>query len=218
MATAKSVPVKGTKFYVQSGVGSAVAPTAVTKADPGTITVVLSPAAVKGDVIVVSGLGYRDGAYVVASVSNNTYTLANADWSGFDVPANYNGATVAKLSFGDNFCDIKSFNRAGGTFDQNDVTNICSDGKEFENGLFDGGTLALTFNYYPDTTVQAKLSDYEDTGEKFWTRWEFPRVNTVLLHYGSIQTGANIDGTVGGTYESGVTIKVSGRPVRVKVS
>src|SRR5690606_22104798 len=110
---------------------------------------------------------------------------------------------------------IKSFSRAGGTVDQNEITNICSDGKEFEPGLYDGGTLALTFNYYPSATVQTKLSDYEDSGDKFWTRWELPRVSTTLLHYGSIQTGANIDGTVGGNYESGVTIKVSGRPVRV---
>lgn len=215
MAQAKVVPVKGTKFFVQSGLGTPVAPTLVTKANPGVVTVTLSPAAAKGDVIVISGLGYRDGAYVVASVAVDEYTLAGADWSGIDVPASYTGSTVAKVTFGDNFCDIKSFSRSGGTVDQNEITNICSEGKEFESGLYDGGTLGLTFNYYPDATVQAKLSDYEDSGDKFWTRWELPRVNTVLLHYGSIQTGANIDGSVGGNYESGVTIKISGRPTRV---
>lgn len=216
MAQAKVVPVKGTKFFVQSGEGSKVAPTAATKANPGVITVELSPAAAKGDVIVISGLGYRDGAYVVASVANtNEYTLSGANWDDFEAPSSYVGALAWKLSFGDNFCDIKSFSRSGGETEQNDISNMCSESREYEPGLSDGGTLALTFNYYPDTTVQTKLSDYEDSGEKFWTRWELPRVNTVLLHYGSIQTGANIEGSVGGNYESGVTIKISGRPVRI---
>lgn len=215
MAQAKVVPVKGTKFFVQTGVGSAVTPTLVTKASPGVITVTLSPAAVKGDVIVIAGMGYRDGAYVVASVASNAYTLAGADWSAIDVPGSYTGATVAKVTFGDNFCDIKSFSRAGGTTDQNEITNICSEGKEYEPGLYDGGSLSLTFNYYPDATVQEKLSAYEDSGDKFWTRWEMPRINTVLLHYGAIETGANIDGSVGGNYESGVSIKISGRPRRI---
>lgn len=213
---AKSEPVRGTKFFVQNGWDAAVNITAVTAATPG----VIKPASgtlAKGDVITITGLPDYNGTYVVASWASipGEATLVNADWDGLSTPDGYSGAQVAKAKWSSKFCDIKSFSRSGGTIDQEEISDVCSDGKEYAPGLYDGGTLALTFNYYPDDTVQSLLSDHEESGEKFWTRWVFPKSTAVLLHYGSIQTGANIDGDVRGSYQSGVTIKVSGRPIRV---
>lgn len=210
---AKSIPVRGTKFFVQNGYDTGVAITAVNQAAPGMVTTAATAA--KGDVIQITGLPGYDGEYVVSATGTGTLTLAGADWSGLNVPGSYTSAKAAVAKWNSKFCDIKSFSRTGGTIDQEDITDICSTGKEFAAGLFDGGTLALTFNYYPDDTVQTALSVLEESGAKFWTRWEFPKVTTKLLHFGSIQTGANVDGDVTGSYQSGVTIKISGRPVRV---
>lgn len=211
---AKHIPVRGTKFFVQDGYDAGVSITAVSQAKPGVVTT--AAVAAKGDVVQITGLPGYDGEYVVSAVGTGTLTLAGADWSGLNVPSSYTGALAAVAKWNSKFCDIKSFSRSGGTIDQEEITDVCSvDGKEFASGLFDGGTLTLTFNYYPDDTVQAALSALEESGAKFWTRWELPKVTTKLLHFGSIQTGANIDGDVAGSFQSGVTIKISGRPVRV---
>lgn len=215
MAQGKVTPFKGSKLFIQSGVSATTeAITAVTATNPGTMTIADTDL-VKGDVVTISGLEDFAGSYVVASVSTGTVTLSGADWTGYDVPASYVGATAAPHEFTSNFCEVTSINKTGGTIDQNEVSTICSTRKEYEAGLADSGTLALGFNFAPAVTVQEQLLEHEVSGEKFWVKLVLPRSQGTMMYYGSIQTGINMDGAVNGNYTSGVTMQLSGDYYRV---
>ncbi|AEC22285.1 hypothetical protein PT7_P049 (plasmid) [Pusillimonas sp. T7-7] len=215
MAKGKVTPFRGSKLFIQSGVSiTTEAVTAVTTTNPGTMTIT-GTTLVKGDVVSVAGLDDFDGSYVVANVAVDVVTLAGADWSGYEVPASYVGATAAVHEFTSNFCEVTSISKTGGTVDQNEVTTICSTRKEYEAGLADSGTLALGFNFAPAVSVQEQLLEHEISGEKFWVKLVLPRSQGTMLYYGSIQTGINMDGAVNGNYTSGVTMQLSGDYYRV---
>ncbi|HWL29956.1 MAG TPA: hypothetical protein VNQ97_13720 [Burkholderiaceae bacterium] len=215
MAQGKVTPFKGSKLYIQSGISTTTESiTAVTATNPGTATIT-STTLVKGDVVTIAGLGDFDGTYVVKDVATSTVTLAGADWSGYDVPASYVGATAAAHEFTSNFCEVTSISKTGGTVDQNEVTTICSTRKEYEAGLADSGTLQIGFNFAPAQAVQERLLEHELSTEKFWSKLVLPRNQGTMLYYGSVQTGMNMDGAVNGNYTSGVTIQLSGDYYRV---
>lgn len=217
MAKGAITPFRGSKLFIQTGVDSpGEAITAVTNTNPGTVTT--TTPAVKGDVITIDGLPGYNGAYVVASASGGTLTLAGADWSGNTVPADYVDATSAAHEFSANWCEVTSISKTGGTIDQNEVSTICSTRKEYEPGLADAGTLQVNFNFAPATDIQQQLMDYEISGEKFWVKLVLPRDQGTMMYYGSIQTGMNMDGAVNGNYTSGVTIQLSGDYYRVAVA
>ncbi|MGB3290935.1 MAG: hypothetical protein WBA83_16810 [Burkholderiaceae bacterium] len=215
MAQGKVTPFRGSKLFIQSGVSvTTEAITAVTATKPGTIAITDTDLT-KGDVVTIAGLDVFAGSYVVQDVAAGIVTLAGTDWTGYDVPSSYAGATAAAHEFTGNFCEATSVNKTGGTIDQNEVSTICSTRKEYEAGLPDSGTLAIAFNFAPAQSVQEKLLEHELSGEKFWVKLMLPRSQGTMLYYGSIQTGMNMDGAVNGNYTSGVTMQLSGDYYRI---
>lgn len=216
MAQGKVTPVKGSKLLVQTGVSETPETIdSVTATNPGTIDITATTL-VKGDIVTISGVGEGfDGEYAVSDVATGTVTLAGADWSDLVVPGSITGAEAAKHEFSANWCEVNSFNRAGGTIDQTDVSTFCSARREYDPGLADSGTIQFNFNYAPATTVQNKFKEYENSASKFWIKHILPRDQGTMLYYGSIQTGVGAEGSTGGVYTSSVTIQLSGDYYRI---
>lgn len=207
----KATPFLGTKLYVQTGVSEETAVTAVTL-QPATVTVEGGKFKTD-DMIVLSGLGDLDGRYPVAQADGNTITLCDeVDWSEKTQPEDLSEAKAQRVLWANNFCAVKSFSKDGATTEQVDVTTICSDGKEFEPGDTDYGTIKLTFFLrYGTSEVQRLLRRYENNKEKFAVKMVLTRDEGTIFYYGSIETGMNIEGSVGQMVDSGVSIKLSGR-------
>ena len=214
MSKGQVTPFKGSKFFIQTDVSAGTSITSVTATKPGTLET--AEVVAKGDILVITGLPGFDGEYVVSSVSLGTVTLANADWTGLEVPSDYTGALAAAAKFSANWCEVTGISKTGGTIDQTEVSTICSVRKEYEPGLADAGTLQVNFNFAPATDIQQQLLAYEVSAEKFWAKLVLPRSQGTMLYYGSIQTGMNMDGAVNGNYTSGVTIQLSGDYFHVK--
>lgn len=213
MSKAKTIKFNGSKVQIQKILAGAsvatVAVTAVTATNPATVKSTIQ--AKKGDIITLTGLEGFNGEYVVSAVDNGTITLANTDWSDKTVPTAYTQAKVALVQFYENFCELKNIQKSGATVEQIDVSTICStDGKDYEPGDREEGTLTMQFFLNPNSPIQAALEEYEYNGEKFWVRLQLNGGGAYIFN-GSIETGMNIDGQVAGRYESGITMKLSGR-------
>lgn len=210
MSQGKRTPFRGSQLLLQTGEETPVAITGITAANPPVVTATQSYAA--GDTVVISGVSSEiDGGYIVASApapTGTTFALLDADFTGLTVAVGAE-SEVARQTY-TRACEITAFSKTGGTVDQIEVSDSCSERKEYESGLPDSGTIQLTFNYAPATSVQIALTAFEESGEKFWTKLVLPREQGTLLFFGAIQTGMNIDGAVNGVYTSGVTIQLSG--------
>ncbi|HBC5641090.1 hypothetical protein JEP09_18160 [Proteus mirabilis] len=207
----KATPFLGTKLFVQTGLGEEVSITAATLS-PATLTIEGSKLKAD-DMIVLSGLGELDGRFPVASVEGDKVTLCDeVDWSEKTLPTDFTEAKVQRIQWSNNFCAVKSFSKDGSTTEQIDVTTICSDGKEYESGDTEYGSIKLTFFLqYSSSAVQRLLRKYENSKEKFAVKMVLTRDEGTMFYFGSIETGMNIEGSVGQMMDSGVSIKLSGR-------
>lgn len=207
----KAAPFLGTKLYVQTGEGEEMTVTAVSLS-PATVTIENSKLRAD-DMITLSGLGDLDGRYPVSGVTGNKVTLCEeVDWSEKTTPADFAAAKARRLTWSNNFCAVKSFSKDGATTEQVDVTTICSDGKEFEPGDTDYGTIKLTFFLrYGTSEIQRLLRRYENNKEKFAVKMVLTRDEGTIFYYGSVETGMNIEGSIGQMVNSGVSVKLSGR-------
>ncbi|TEA79836.1 hypothetical protein [Allopusillimonas ginsengisoli] len=219
MSKGKSTPFRGSRLFVQQEVSETTAAiTAITATNPGTVTT--SAAAAKGDIITIAGLPGFDGQYVVASVASGTLTLADADWSDELAPEEFDGATVAKLDFLTQFCELTGFNHSGSTVRYDDASTICSgDYDDFDAVSIDSGTLQLDFNFAPAVPIQEKLREYERTMEKFWVKVLLPRSQGTMAYYGGVQNGPGMSGSATESkFTSGVTLKLSGPYFHIKAA
>ncbi|MDR9740770.1 hypothetical protein [Proteus terrae] len=64
---------------------------------------------------------------------------------------------------------------------------------------------------YSSSDVQRLLRKYENSKEKFAVKMVLTRDEGSMFYYGSVETGMNIDGSVGQMMDSGISIKLSGR-------
>ncbi|AUU39497.1 TPA: hypothetical protein ACKRTJ_003674 [Proteus mirabilis] len=207
----KATPFLGTKIFVQTGLGEAMTVTEATLS-PATITIANNKLKAD-DMIMLSGLGELDGRFPVAQVDGNKVTLCDeVDWSDKTLPTDFSSAKAQRIQWSNNFCAVKSFSKDGSTTEQIDVTTICSDGKEYESGDTEYGSIKLTFFLrYSSSEVQRLLRKYENSKEKFAVKMVLTRNEGSMFYYGSVETGMNIDGSVGQMMDSGISIKLSGR-------
>ncbi|WDU55628.1 hypothetical protein [Taylorella equigenitalis] len=63
----------------------------------------------------------------------------HADWEGKTLK---NG-TVQKVEFSANFCSTKSIQKSGASTEQEDVSTICTEGKDYEAGSREEGNITL---------------------------------------------------------------------------
>lgn len=212
MSKGKTFKFNGSKVQIQKVITSpaTTAITELTATNPATVKSTIK--AKKGDIVTISGLEGFNGDYVVSAVdSSGALTLANTNWLGKKIPSAYTGSKIGLVQFFDNFCELKNIQKSGATVEQIDVSTICSEGKEYEAGDREEGSLTMQFFLNPNSPIQQALEEYEYSGEKFWVRLLLPQNQGTYIFNGSVETGINIDGQVAGRWESGLAMKLSGR-------
>lgn len=213
MAAGKRYKFQGSKIEIMTGfVGASPLPdiAGATNTSPCVLNVVAHGRSV-GDVVRVSEmLGMTElnlDVFIVSAVSDaNHLSLADVDATGYGTYTSGGKLETAAFS---NFCELTNYNRQGGTSPQLPATSVCSTAQEFEVGLPDFGTTALSFNFAPKTTVQGALHVFAISGDKMAVRVTLPKSGGVLVQLGFVQQESETAG-VGSLWTAVSTLKNTG--------
>jgi hypothetical protein len=145
-------------------------------------------------------------AYIVANPTGGTLELADTDASGYN--AYTSGGTMA-LGVFSNFCELTNYNRTGGTSPEIPATSLCSTAQEYELGLPDFGTTALSFNFAPETAVQGALHEWYLSGDMMAIKVLLPKDGGEMAQLGFVQQESETAG-VGTIWTATATIRNTG--------
>jgi len=165
---------------------------AITKADPAVATVnsttVLGSTGDYGVVKLssVEGMTELEDAVIVVKVVNaTTLTLLGVNSSGYGT---FSGTALAAPGDMSRWCEVTSFNRAGGSAAEIDNTDVCSVAVETIRGLKDNGSITADFKFAPETAIQLAIKDFDDSGDLTainysppggaWSRWAIGYIST----------------------------------------
>lgn len=212
MSSGKRYKFNGSTFGVQTGLGSPKTVTGATAADP----VVISATAHGfnlGDVVVLDNFDaptQLDGAILpVDNPSTDSFELPidGSDYEAFN--AGSPNATATPVTFS-TFCELTGANQQDGGADQYDASTICSDAKEFEQGLSDSGTLQLDFNWAGNQAVQTAIRNAKVSGAKLAFKITFPGDGGFVIMVGTVQQTSFSGSVSDGIWRASATIKLSG--------
>lgn len=213
MSQGKRYKFNGSTFKVSTGYGANKTITGITNANPGVVSVA-AHGGVLGDVVLLTdpGIQQLDGAlYPIDNPLTGSFELP-VDTTDYDVFAAGSPTGDSHINFVtfSTFCELTGVNRQGGSADQIEVSTICSDAKEFEQGLSDAGTLQLDFNLAVLETVQAAMKDAEESGDKMAFKITFPNGGGTVILIGTVQQ-SSFNGAVNGVWKGSVTVKLTGK-------
>lgn len=214
MSQGKRYKFNGSTFKVGTAFGTNKTITNISSANPGVVTSA-THGGVLGDVVKFTdpGISQLDGKmYPIDNPGTNDFEIADVDTTDMDAFAagsptgdsHFNFVTFTK------FCELTGANRQGGSADQIEVSTICSDAKEFEQGLSDTGTLQLDFNWAGLEAVQAALKSGEESGDPMAFKITFPNGGGTVILIGSVQQ-SSFSGAVNGVWKGSCTIKLTGK-------
>lgn len=213
MSAGKRYKFNGSQFKVQTSLTGNQPLTGITQADPG----VVSSAAhgnVTGDVVklnVTAGMTELDDKlFVVDNETTDTYELAGTDTSGYTAFSAVSPNDYAQRVVFSSFCELTGVNQQDAGADTIEVSTICSDAKEFEQGLSDSGTLTVDYNWAGNETVQAALSAAKLSGDQVAFKIVFPNSGGTVIMIGTVLS-QSIQGQVNGVWTGSAQIKLSGR-------
>ena len=213
MSQGKRYKFNGSQFKVQTGFGAAKTITGITQADPPVVSST-AHGFVTGDVVKVSsvqGMVELNGyLYPVDNEASGSFELAGADstdYTAFATGSPANG--IAEPVTFSSFCELTGANQQDAGADTIEVTTICSDAKEFEQGLSDSGTLQLDFNWAGNETVQTALREAKISGEQLAFKIVFPGTGGIVIMIGTV-TSTSFQGAVNGVWTASASIKLTG--------
>lgn len=209
MSQGKRYKFQGSKFQVQTNLGTPLNVTAITRADPAVVTSPshgLADGSVGKFVSVVGMTELNGNLYVTDNADASSFELSGTDTSGYQP---YGGSgTFAPVTFSD-FCELTGFNQQDGSSDQIEVTTICSTAKEFEVGLGDSGSLTLDFNWAGNQAVQKAMRLSRKNGDIVAFKLTLPGDGGVVIMLGAVQQ-TSFQGSNSGVYTASATIKLTG--------
>lgn len=185
--------------------------TGITKADPAVVSYTGTAVPI-GGVIYISGvLGMtevNDKAFIVgAGSSAGSAKLHGVDSTGYTT---YTSGGHFDVGIWSEFCELTNWNRTGASKTQIPATTICSDEEEFETGLPGQGSLALSFNYAPDTVAaQMALETWDQSGGVFGIRRQLPRNGGTRTYLGTVQQQSETAGN-GGLWTATANVQLTG--------
>ena len=211
MSGGKHEKFHGSTFQIMTGIDDdSPNPviTAITKADPPVVTSVGHGLA-DGDVVKIVGVvgmtEVNDGLFVVSNKTNDTFELTHVRGAAYGTYVSGGEIQKATLS---NFCELRNYNRQGGTSPEIPTTDACSIAQEFTVGLPDYGTTQVDFKFVPSTTVQQAVQSYYDSGEQVAFKVTL-KSGWVMVQLGYIQQTSENAG-VGGIWEGSLTMRNTG--------
>jgi len=196
--------------YATSSPGDEI--TGITNANPA---VVHEPSHTRatGDVVRITGVvgmtEVNNGVFIIEKVDANYYNLVDVDSSGYG--AYTSGGSVEGGVFS-NFCELKGYNRQGGSSPELDATTVCSEAQEFEIGLPNFGTTQLDFNFAPRTAVQLAVAAYysgSSKGQTWAVRIALPNSGGNMAQLGFIQQTSEQAAT-NGLWAASMTVRNTG--------
>lgn len=203
----------GSQVQILTGFESSSSSSVVTnisKANPAVVTS-SSHGLDTGDVAMITGvvgmLQVNDRAFIVNTLTSNTFELVDVDSSGYD--AYVSGGSIAEGEF-TNFCDLTNYNRQGGTSPEIPATTICSTAQEYVIGLPDFGTTALDFNFDPLLSpVQVALHEAYLSGDPLAVRVVLPNERGNMVQVGFVQQESEQAGN-GALWTAATTLRNTG--------
>lgn len=183
--------------------------TGITNANPPVVSVA-NHGLVDGDVVYISGvagmLEVNEQAYIVENLTSGTFSLADANSTGWGTWSS--GGKVDKAAFS-NFCELTGYNRTGGTSPEIDAESLCSTAKEYEIGLPDFGSTRLDYNFAPRTTIQEAIDAFYRSGELMAVKVVLPNSGGEMVQLGFVQQTSEQVGK-GGLWTGSMTIRNTG--------
>lgn len=174
--------------------------TSVTKANPAVVSVAAHGGAAGDPVYIPSVTGMPEfpaGWYVMGAVAAGTFTI-NLDTTAY-VAAGTAG-TIQQYTM-QKMCEAKNFNSSNPSRPEIDSTGMCDTVTTFEAGLQSLGTISISANQLPQGAVQKALRGYDQTGETFPVRVNYPNpsVNGAYMVPCFVQN-MNFSGAVNGIW------------------
>lgn len=183
--------------------------TAISKANPAVVTDAGHGHA-DGDVIKIAGVvgmtEVNGKTYIIDVVDANSFKLLGEDSTGFATYASGGTYTIATYS---SFCELTSYNNAGGSSPEIDATTICSIAAEFDVGLPNYGTTQLDYNLAPLQTIQAALKAAHAAGTIVAVKVTLPGTGGKMVQLGFVQQYSS-SGSVGANWRGSMTIRNTG--------
>lgn len=177
MSTGKNIKFKGSRLAVGSTRAAALPITGIARANPAVVTYTGTDPT-NGTPIYISGvvgMPEVNGKWYIAvnvNAGSNTLELKGVDSTGYG--AWVSGGTAEAAVFA-NWCELKDgISIDGGQSDEYEVTDHCSDGKQYETGLADFGTISGPMNYVPNNTLQQFIDAAQISGDTVPFRITWP--------------------------------------------
>lgn len=217
MASGKRFKFQGSTVSLLTEYGAnspASSITGVTSANPPVVTSAAHGRA-NGDVIYINsggGMTELDGrVFIIYGVTTNTFKLWDADATSYTT---FSGTGTFDYASFSSFCELTNWNHQGGSAPEITASTICSTRQEFERGLSDLGTVELSFNYAPNTTIQTALDTFETSGDTMAVKLALPNSGGSAVYLGFVQkTGSQ--GAVNQLYTASATIRLTGAAYRI---
>lgn len=218
--SSKSFKWTGSKIFVSLGFGADSPPpgiTAISKADPAVVTDA-GHALESGDVVSLSGIvgmvELNGKTAIVNVLTNSTFELVGVDST--DYTTYTSGGTYTTALYGNQFCELTSYNRTGSAAPDIDSSSICSTEQETERGLPGTGTVELGYKFAPQEQIQARLNALERSGEDFALMVELPKDGGVRVLLGYVTQTGEQSGN-GQLWTGTASIKLRAAPYDVEV-
>jgi hypothetical protein len=206
---AEALVWSGVQVAVQSALATALPVTAVTKANPGVVTVTGSAPA-NGTYVYfsqVQGMTQIDGRVVrVISSSGSTFSMEGVDTTNFDT---FTGGQVQAITYGTSLAIALSLNGSGGEAEQIDVTTIHDSIRKTKLGAFSQLVYSGTCIWDPSDPGFAALKAASEVKGTRAIRFTFPNGYKVVFA-GQIGFIGVPTGSAQGVVETALTITVSG--------
>lgn len=188
--------------------------TAITKTNPAVVTSAAHGRS-NGDVVyittVVGMTEVNSRAFIVSNKTTNTFELYGVDSTGYGT---YTSGGTFTFGAWSEFCEVTQHNRTGASKTQIPATTVCSTEEEYEVGLSGQGTIALSFNYAPMTSLaQVALNTWDLSGDVMAMRLQLPKNGGTITRMGSVQQTSDTGG-VNGLWTASATILLTGPAYR----
>lgn len=207
---AEALVWSGVQVAVQSALATALPVTAITRANPGVVTVT-GAAPTTGSFVFLSGVGGMtqvDGRVVrAAAAAGSNFSMEGVDSTNFDVFTS--GGTAQAITFGTSLAIALSLNGSGGEAEQIDVTTIHDSIRKTKLGAFSQLVYTGTCIWDPSDAGFIALKAASEIKGTRAIRISFPNGSRVVFA-GQIGFSGVPTGSAQGVVETALTITVSG--------
>lgn len=213
MTSASVYDFQGSLFQIMAGlVGSSplASISGITQADPPVVTSSAHGLS-DGDAVKITGVvgmtQLNNKIFIVNVLDVNTFELLGVNTTGYG--AYVSGGNFDEVTFSDQWCQVTSYNRTGGTSPEKDRTTVCSNAREFALGLPDFGNTSIDYFFAPQESVQLALQGFYRSREIIAVRVVLPNNGGTMVQMAFVQQTSE-QTAVDGDWTGSLTLRNTG--------